>query len=202
MKTPILIAGALALVACTDLPDYDDPREFDPPTVPCNDLLANGNFDLGAASWTGDAASVIQDDRNVPNMVIVAETPHDFAWLGGVDSATRTIAQNFDVPDQVTMLELDGYLFVAAVTETGPVEDTLNIQLLDAATGSVIQTPLMLTNLDANRGATNVVWKSFQVAMAPGNARRVTLQLQSMNDAANNTNFLFDTLRVRPAGCS
>jgi hypothetical protein len=188
-----ILHALLLLPACTDLPDHDDPREVGPAEVPCTDLLINGSFDSGASAWTGDT-STITDDLNVPNMVpIVADSGRYFAWLGGVVSMKRTLSQPITIPDGVTMLRLDAKLCVASEM-AGADGDTLKLGL----DGTAART---LTNMDAtDRSATVVIWKQLTV-MIPTTGQHAMFQLISSNDASNNTNFFFDSLKLVPSTC-
>ena len=193
---------AIALAGCAELAEQDDPRLVesggDGPHD-CGPLLANGSFDGGTTPWLANPADVIADDRDLPTE-LSAHSGNFFAWLGGAPSTTRSIAQTVTVPASVTMLRLEGKIFVGAESSSGVAKDTLHVQLLDGA-GAVLVTPKSFSNIDETlAGSERIVWTDFRVVFAKPE-RFASLRLLSMNDAANNTNFFFDSLSLEPANC-
>jgi hypothetical protein len=191
---------AIALAGCAELAEQDDPRLVESDDTPsCGSLLANGSFDGGTTPWLAKPADIITDDRDLP-AELSAHSGDFFAWLGGLPSATRSIAQKVTVPASVTMLRLEGKIFVATESPSGVAKDTLQVQLLDGA-DAVLVTPKSFSNIDETlAGSERIVWTDFRVVFAKPE-RFASLRLLSMNDDANNTNFFFDTLSLEPANC-
>ncbi|HEY5920312.1 MAG TPA: hypothetical protein VIV11_01520 [Kofleriaceae bacterium] len=195
----IVTVLVIGFAGCTDLPDHDDPREVPDEELSCDNLLANGDLDSGTGSWVAKPTDVIVDDRSLP-VELSAHSGNYFAWLGGAPSATRSLQQKITVPESVAMLSLRGKVFVGTESTAGYAEDTLLVQLLGNVE-TVLLTPKTLSNVDETRpGSSSVIWTDFQVAIAKP-AGVAWLRLISMNDATNNTNFFFDTLTLKPAGC-
>ncbi|MBA3457576.1 MAG: hypothetical protein H0T42_31130 [Deltaproteobacteria bacterium] len=205
MTTIRIVLSASLLLGCTDLPDHDDPRALELEEDTCEDLLDNGDFDDGDVVWKVNRDNIIFTNSEVPQGATMrADSGTRFAWLGGETSTTRSLAQDVGVPGSATRLRLRGRYFVAAETETGPVEDTLKIEVADAATGAVRVTPLVLNNTMATvRGDGPFRWTDLdlQIDSSQVAGKRATLRFISTNDGQNNTNFLFDSLTLRSSTC-
>jgi len=200
----VRLVAVCTIAGCTDLPDFDDPRAHEAGEAidNCDDLLVNGDFDDGAVGWQVNADDIIYDDANIAP-TIYADTGGYFAWLGGLPSSMRNLSQELSVPAGVMSLTLEGKYSVATETESGPVEDTFKIELYNSA-GSLISTPLMLTNTTWTIGADDSFrWSDLEVTINTQAiaGQRAKLRLVSVNDSLNNTNFLFDSLSLRSNAC-
>jgi hypothetical protein len=201
---------AIALVSCSDLPNVDDPRDLlseqdpseqDPPS--CDDLLENGDFDKGRVSWDTNADNIIYDDTDLPpDITIEAHSGSYFAWLGGALSVTRKLSQRVDALPRASALKLKGKYFVASESLSS-VEDTLTMDVVEAATGRVLATPLSLSNVNPTQsGSTVFSWHDLSLDISSDHSTQgFLLRITSVTDAANNTNFLFDTLTLKPSSC-
>jgi hypothetical protein len=199
----LCLAGA---IGCADVPDYDDPREVpleDDPSLSCSNLLHNGNFDTTPLTWSLQPADLLIDQRNLSaDHPFYAYSGYYFAWFGGsVTTATKVGSQRVDVP-RTSKLRLVGKYFVAAVTTAGRVEDTVKLEIVDAA-GNVLATAASFTNLDSISETATFSWKDLRVEIASQAfaGKSVAFRITSANDAANNTNLLFDSLQLVPGGC-
>ena len=192
----------LAAVGCADVPDYDDPRQV--PTeeddyVSCENLLDNGSFDTTPLAWQLSSSDIVIDDRKLPaDHPFSASSGYYFAWFGGVLGATRSASQLVTVPAR-NMLKLSGKYFVAAETRTR-VEDTVKIEIVD---GMNVIGVVSFTNLDSGSDSAPFTWINLQkdIASQAFAGKTVGVKITSVNDSANNTNFLFDSLELKPAGC-
>ena len=199
--------AALCLVAagCADVPDYDDPREApleEDEYLSCQNLLDNGAFDSSPVTWDLKPSDILIDQRQLSSdHPFSAYSGYYFAWLGGSLSATRVASQRVDVP-RTNALKLVGKHFIAAVTTTGHVEDTLKIEIVDDA-GKVLATVVSFSNLDSVPSTASFAWKDLRtdIASQAFAGKSVTLRITSVTDSANNTNFLFDSLQLTPGGC-
>ncbi len=200
------VCAAIALVSCTDLPDVDDPRDFALEDLPvsCADLLDDGNFDRGGAAWEVNASDIITDDTELPpETVIQAHSGSHFAWLGGVPSATRKLSQRVDTVPGARALKLKGKYFVATESVTR-VEDTLVIEIVDAATSRILATPMSLSNVNPTHPGNSSAfsWVDLSLEISVDNSTPAfVLRFTSVNDAVNNTNFMFDSMTLKPSSC-
>lgn len=196
--------AVLTLASCTDLPDFDDPRESEESATAqprCKDLLTNGDFDDGPNSWGPGSSEVIKDEYDYSQSDIYAHSGDHFAWLGGTLGATRTIEQVIDVPYRASGLRLKGKAIVGSEAETGPVEDTLKLEVLDRTSGAVLETPLSWSNQDPTEG-TSWSWRDFRTDIVGDYAgQSIRLRLRSVTNQTNNTNFVFDSLSLKPISC-
>jgi hypothetical protein len=198
-----ILFAVCAVAGCTDLPDYDDPRGHAAETVdPCDELLVNGDFDDGPVGWQANPGDVIYDDAEI-SPTIYAHSGSHFVWLGGSYSVTRSLSQELQIPANTTRLTLEAKYIVAAEAENGPVEDTFKLELLDNS-GRLVSTPLMLTNTTWTLTADDPFqWSDLDVTINTDTTagQRAVLRMVSVNDSQNNTNFLFDSLRLRSSAC-
>jgi hypothetical protein len=195
-------AVALALVGCSDLPDLDDPRELvSDEQQSCRNFLVNGDFDDGPTSWGISSWDVIADENDYSQTEIYAHSGDYFAWLGGVYSSARSMEQIVDVPSFATGMTLKGKTIVGSEADMGPVEDTFKLEVLDYESRTVLGTPLSWTNQDPTSG-TGWSWRDFRADIfGDHSGQTIVLRWTSVNDAQNNTNFLFDSLRLKKLGC-
>jgi len=185
------------LVGCSDLPDYDDPRDFvESEEESCDNLLDNGDFDRGDASWgTTDA---IKSESSYRDRGLYAESGSFFVWLGGDYSVTQTMEQTVDVPRYAKALRLDGEHIVGTEADAGSIEDTLRIEVV-GFNGSA-ETVLSLSNQNPTPGE-GWTWRNFSRQIGDFSGGSMTLRFTAMTNATLNTNFLFDTLSLKPASC-
>jgi hypothetical protein len=190
---------------CADVPDYDDPRDVpleNEGYVSCDNLLANGNFDSTPVGWNLSTTELLIDERQLSaGHPFSASSGYYFAWLGGANSATRSASQRIQVP-HTSALTLVGEHFVAAETTSGRIEDTLRIEIV-SDTGAILATVASLSNLDSIADGASFYWKDLrsQIASSSFAGKSVTFRITAVTDGAYNTNFLFDTLELKPADC-
>jgi hypothetical protein len=203
----MLAVCAVTAVGCADVADYDDPRQVpleDDEYVSCTNLLRNGDFDYSPVAWQFQPADILTDERQLPSdHPFSASSGYYFAWLGGSNTAiTKTASQFIDVP-RVSTLKLSGKFFVAAVTTAGRVEDTVKLEILDVTGGRVLATVASFTNLNSIPDGVSFSWTDLRADLPSQlfSGTRVIFRITSVNDAANNTNFLFDSLELKPPGC-
>jgi len=204
MSLRVLAICLVGAIGCVDVPDYDDPRQVPfegDGYVSCENLLDNGDFDSSPVGWNFNPSSLLIDERQLgSDHPFRASSGYYFAWLGGANNATRSASQRIEVP-HTSSLKLVGKHFVAAET-TGRVEDTLKIDIVDD-TGAVLATAASFTNLDSAPDTASFYWKDLRtdVASQTFGGKTVTFRITAVTDFANNTNFLFDTLQLKPAEC-
>jgi len=205
MSMRMLVVCCAGVVACADVPDYDDPRQVPAEGddyISCSNLLANGAFDTSPVGWTLNPADLIKDERQLPaDHPFHAASGDYFAWLGGAYSKTMVAYQRIAVPN-TPKLRLTGKHFVAAVTTTGVMEDTVKLEIVDDA-GKQLAAIAAFSNLDSVPETATFGWKDLRtdITSQAFAGKPVVFRITSVNDAANNTNFLFDSLSVVPGGC-
>lgn len=204
MATRVLAICLVGLVACADVPDYDDPRQVpvEGDYISCENLLGNGNFDSSPLMWSLSGGDVVQDERQLSSdHPFRADSGYYFAWFGGTQSQTRSASQRFAVPN-TPRLKLTGKHFIAAVTTAGVMEDTVKLEIVDDG-GRVIAAIAAFSNLDSIPETASFSWKELvtEFTSQPFAGKSVVFRIVSVTDAANNTNFLFDSLQLRPSGC-
>lgn len=204
MSLRVLALCSIGAIGCVDVPDYDDPRQVpfeDDGYVSCDNLLDNGDFDSSPVTWSFSTSELLIDERQLgSDHPFSASSGYYFAWLGGANNATRSASQRIQVP-QTGSLDLVGKHFVAAET-TSRVEDTLKIEIV-SDTGAVLTTVASLTNLDSAPDTASFSWKDLRTTVASQAfaGTTVTFRITAVTDSAYNTNFLFDTLQLKPADC-
>jgi hypothetical protein len=170
-------------------------------------LLANGHFDLGpGGGWIElsgytppfplivpqDTDGVASDDELPPGLP--AQSPTYASWLGGVDSTTDVLYQDFAVPAGATGVQVVGYLTIAT-EETGPY-DVASIQLRSTS-GALLESLVAWDSADVAPA-----WTAFFATPAGAYAgQTLRLQLTSTTDFIFGTSFFFDTVEVRALVC-
>ncbi|MYM96509.1 CehA/McbA family metallohydrolase [Duganella vulcania] len=158
-----------------------------PPTA--TQLIVNGGFESGAASWTA-TSGVISDDSSQ-----AAHAGSYKAWLDGYGSAhTDTLYQTVTIPADATSATLAFWLKVASdETTTTNAYDTLKVQVRSGA-NAVLATLATYSNL--NKGST-YVQKSFDLSAYKG--QTVRIYFEGVEGSTVSTAFLIDdvTLNVQ-----
>ncbi|NVD72092.1 CehA/McbA family metallohydrolase [Duganella sp. BJB1802] len=158
-----------------------------PPTA--TQLIVNGGFESGAASWTA-TSGVISNDASQ-----AAHAGSYKAWLDGYGSAhTDTLYQTVTIPADATSATLAFWLQVVSdETTTTTAYDTLKVQVRSGA-NAVLATLATYSNL--NKGST-YVQKSFDLSAYKG--QTVRIYFEGVEGSTVSTAFLIDdvTLNVQ-----
>jgi len=174
------------------------------PDASCTDvvmqLLANADFDSGAVSWVESGAGypiiLATTDATYPLPV----TPHSGtygAWMGGLDSATRSIYQDVAIPANTRDLSLSGQRWIATEEITTTTQyDQWTVSLRNTG-NTVLQAGPTFSNLDAVSNWT--VWNMQITGDYSGQTVRV--YMTNTNDISNNTNFFVDSVALRATVC-
>ncbi len=191
-------------------PDAGVPADASPPppdaspdcvTGPAN-LLSNPGFDVGLSPWveeSGSAFPLVVPDTDLTG--VDADSGDFFAWMGGYSgdgaAAEDVIRQDFFVPDDATPITLTGVVWIDSAELLAIAFDTIDIQLVNVASGMPVETLVSLSNIDEAAS-----WVPFTVSVV-GNYAGQTMQLRVLAtlDTSNNTNFLFDTMALTTTTC-
>lgn len=204
LRSVLNAVAALSLVSCTNAPDFDDPAVYEAANKEpsCKSLLVNGDFDDGPGAWTSTPNESIRDENDFEHIDFLhASSGRYFLWLGGEYGVTRTISQTVAIPWYASSLRLSGRTIVASEAEDGPVQDTLTLQVLDAQTGALLETVLSWSNQNPTEGD-YWSWRDLRVDIQGDySGQNIVLRWTSVTDASENTNFLFDSLRLKTSDC-
>lgn len=150
------------------------------------ELVVNGSFESGAASWTA-TSGVITNDSGV-----TARTGTWKAWLNGYGSAhTDTLYQQVAIPVSATTATLNFWLKISSdETTTTQAYDTLKVQVRSTA-NAVLATLATYSNL--NKG-TVYVQRTFDLSAYKGQTVRVYFEGIEGSQVA--TSFIVDDVSV------
>ncbi|HUH02166.1 MAG TPA: hypothetical protein VML75_09225 [Kofleriaceae bacterium] len=175
-------------------------------TITTVQLLANPTFDLGAVSWVENGAGypiiLSPSDPTYP-LPVTPDTPNHAAWLGGVNSATRTLYQDVAIPAGATNLSVSGSRYIATEESFGVDYDKFTLSIRTTG-GTVLETYLPNAakaftwgNLDET-----TAWTAFGWSPAGNYAgQTIRVHLTNTNDIIDNTNFFMDSYAVRATVC-
>jgi hypothetical protein len=149
-------------------------------------LVVNGGFESGAASWTGSSGVITSD---------AAEAAHAGtwkAWLNGYGAVhTDTLYQQLTIPSTASAASLAFWLRVdSSETTTTSVYDTLKVQVR-SSTGAVLATLATYSNL--NKG-TSFLQKSFDLTAYKG--QTVRIYFEGIEDSTVQTSFVVDDVSL------
>ncbi|NRR30213.1 M4 family metallopeptidase [Oxalobacteraceae bacterium] len=150
------------------------------------DLIKNGSFESGAASWTA-SANVI---GSWPQQA--AYEGSKYAYLGGNGStSTETLTQAVTIPANTAAATLSFALHIdSAETGSTTAYDKLVLRVKNSA-GAVLGTLATYSNLNKGTGYT---LKSF--SMLPYKGQTVTLSFTATEDSSLQTSFVVDKVRL------
>lgn len=155
-------------------------------------LLANPDFEEGAAGWQIDGDAAIGDSTDL-GVSIIAASGREFAQVGRKNSSNNGIAQAVTVPDGTVLLRLTGQRCFDSDDDDGSRDDVVNIFLLDSE-GNQLETLLDSSNAEIGAVCT---WTGFAAVAASSHAgEEIQLAIVSESDGSDVTAFWFDDLRL------
>ncbi|MCX4766151.1 M1 family aminopeptidase [Streptomyces sp. NBC_01275] len=148
-------------------------------------VVANGGFESGTASWTQSSTSVITSRTGQS-----AHGGTAFAWLDGVGSThTDTLSQSVTIPSGCSSASLTFWLHIDTA-------ETTSSTAYDKLTAKIGTTTLATySNLDKNTG---YVQKSFDVSSFAG--QTVTLAFTGTEDSSLQSSFVLDDIALDTSG--
>jgi len=164
-------------------------------------LLTNPDFELGATPWvetSGGGFGLITSDADITG--VTADSGSFLAWLGGYSQTgggTDTFSQDFLLPADATPLAISGVIWIDSAETLGLAFDTLDLDIVNVASGASLETVKSWSNLDLGTG-----WVQF-TANVSGSYAGQTLRLRwtASVDSTDNTSFLLDTLALTTTTC-
>jgi len=149
-------------------------------------LVLNGGFESGAASWTATSGVITSDSGQA------ARTGSWKAWLNGYGSAhTDSAYQQVAIPASVTSATLKFWLKIASSeTTTTNAYDTLKVQVRSTS-GALLGTLATYSNL--NKG-TAYLEKTFNVSTYKG--QTVRIYFEGIEGSTVPTSFLIDDVTL------
>ncbi|MCP4447916.1 MAG: hypothetical protein GY811_21650 [Myxococcales bacterium] len=190
-------------------PDAGMPADAAPPPADASpdcvkgpvNLLSNADFELGLAPWvetSGGGYALVVNESEITG--VDAASGIFLAWMGGyspVGGATDVLLQDFVLPSDATPLSLDGMIWVDSAEILGLAFDTLDLELVNVASGASLEVLKSWSNLDKGSG-----WVPFTVSVAGDYAgQTLRLRMTADVDSSNNSSFLFDTLSLNTTTC-
>jgi hypothetical protein len=150
------------------------------------ELIVNGGFESGAASWTATSGVISSDASQAGHGGTYK------AWLDGYGSAhTDTLYQAVTIPSSATSANLSFWLkVVSSETTTTTAYDTLKVQVRSTA-NAVLATLGTYSNL--NKGSA-YVQKSFDLSAYKG--QTVRIYFEGVEGSTVSTSFLIDDVSL------
>ena len=171
-------------------------RGYLPVSCSPSGILANGNFEAGAANWTESSAGGFPIIGGPPTGV----TAHDgtkLAWLGGYDNAVDLLYQTINIPAGRTAMQVSFYVKVGSQDSATTPYDKLyaSIQPVNSVTLPQIWI--------ADNTLSGVGWMHVTLTYneLPYAGQAMRLFLRATTDDMLNTNFFVDTASLQVA-CS
>ena len=159
----------------------------------CAPRLINGGFEAGTANWGAVGVEIIVDDSH-PRLTASPYSGSWLSWLGGRNSGSDQLFQDFGLPAGVNSMELR-YFVQVDTQEAGGVYDTLNVRLRTTNGG-------LLRNLDAidNTFSPGNKWveRVIQVGDIGGwSGQMLRLSFEAATDSNAITSFYIDEVSIR-----
>jgi hypothetical protein len=148
----------------------------------CAEKLVNGGFEAGATGWT----------QNSANDLISSFYPHSGTWgayLGGVNNADDTLAQQVALPADAMTITLTAWWAIA--TEEAGVGFDRMIASLRRPDGALLAD---LFTVDSSSTAN--VWDQAELDVTNYRGQTVILQFHATTDASNLTDFYLDDISL------
>jgi vibriolysin len=169
--------------------------------------LANGGFETLTAStntapdgswsrtaYTGTSFNTLIANGSAPR------TGTDYAYVGVYTSSSQSVTSaGAVIPAAATSATLTLYVsIVTSETTTTTAYDKLNVQLVDASTGSVLATVGTLSNLNKTASSSTYALKSYNVTTYKG--KTVKVRFAATNDSSLVTTFRIDDVSLKSDG--
>jgi hypothetical protein len=163
---------------------------------PClQELLANGDFDDGPASWSEEASDDTPLIFHRANTLLIDQgievhAGDYLAWLGGVEGRTARVWQAVTLPEDAATIHIAGFVLIDTEESNETVYDQAYVELVQGNTALALG---HFTNQDEVSQ-----WTEFEGSIGAEVFRDepITFQLRSDVDSSANTAFFFDSITL------
>lgn len=171
-------------------PDASQPDA--PCTMAVEELLANGDFDMGRdGSWQEQSSYTLVD-----TLPITAHTGNYGVWLGGENDLTESLWQDVDVPAAATSIQVSGFQWIKSQEPGNTAYDSVQITL---RTIDNIELDSVATWSNGDRGT---LWQPFMFKPAKSYAgQTIRLRFDAFTNGTYVTSFFFDTMSLQATVC-
>ena len=169
--------------------------------------LTNGSFESLTASTNsapdGSWSRTAYSGTSFNTLIANGSAPHggtDYAYVGVYASSSQSVTSaNVVIPSAATSATLTFYVsIVTSETTTSTAYDKLNVQLVNASTGSVLATLGTLSNLNKTASSATYALKSYSVTSYKG--QTVKVRFAATNDSSLTTTFRIDDVSLKSDG--
>ncbi len=158
----------------------------------CDELLQNGGFEGGHTAWDEQGVMIIVQ-RGEPNLTVSPNSGDWLAWLGGRNSATDVLNQDFTIPAGTARGMLN-FAMLITTTETGGAADYFYVRLRKPD-GTVLQ-EWLFNNTYTPRG--QWVQQSLSLLdLSPYQGQSLRINFKAVTDASALTNFYLDDVSIQ-----
>lgn len=158
------------------------PTATNTPTGGCANVIVNGGFESGSASWTESSSGGYE--------LIDTTRPHTgaySAYLGGYNNGTDSVYQTVSIPAGATSANLSYWSYMTSSEGTGTPYDYLYVEVRSTS-GALLGT-LKTQNNTGTRGA----WlQTTNLSLLPWKGQTVRVQFRATTDSSLVTSFFVD----------
>jgi len=162
------------------------PVSFNISNAAAQQLIVNGGFESGSASWTATSGVITNDATEAAN------TGAYKAWLNGYGAAhTDSLYQQLTIPSTVASATLKFFLRIDSdETTTTTAYDTLKVQVRNSS-NTVLATLATYSNLDKG---TSYVQRTFDLSAYKG--QTVRIYFEGIEGSTIQTSFIVDDVTL------
>lgn len=158
----------------------------------CQERLRNGGFESGSDGWVEEGVQVINQVGS-PNLTVSPYQGSWLAWLGGRNSATDILYQEFQAPAGQSAGRLVYHLYVTT-EESGGVYDAMTVNLRNA-NGELVRQLEMIDNTFSPGGQ----WVERDIPLSNLSAwqgQTLRVSFEAVTDSNAKTSFYIDSLSL------
>ena len=149
------------------------------------ELLVNGGFEAGAASWAGSTGTI----GSLPGQPPYEGT--QYAWMGGKGRRTsQTLSQAVTIPATAAAATLSFALHIDSTDKTSTIHDTLTVTVRNSL-GAVQRTLATYSNRDAAAG---YQVRSFDLSEFRG--KKISVHFAMRENTSLQTSFVIDKVSL------
>ncbi len=158
-----------------------------PVTTGATELIKNGGFESGSASWSASSGVIAQNGSSEPTHGGIYN-----AWLCGYGSTTTdTLYQQVAIPSTATKATFSFWLHIDTDEPLTTAYDTLTVTVQNSS-GAVLKTLASFSNKNAASGYTQY---SYDLSAYKGQTIRVSFK--GVEDSQKQTSFVIDDVSLK-----